>query len=145
MNRGNRRGEFSPMREGNDFQPGNRAPRNFNNRPDFGDKEGAEEKLIILDPDIAEVFRSSDHVNQALRSLLSLARQVTRGARPGGGQRPGGRPGGGPPGGGLGGGPGAGPGGGARRRRQRGGNNPTRPPKPTRPEGLPVDDEFEEE
>jgi len=129
MNRGNRRGEFAPMRDNNDFQPGNRN-RNFN-RPDFGDKEGAEEKLIILDPDIAEVFRSSEHVNQALRSLLSLARQVTRGGRPGG-PRPGGRPGGGPGGGG------------GRRRRQRG-PNPNRPPnKPQRPEGLPVDDEFEE-
>lgn len=140
MNRGNRRGDFSPMRDSNEFQPGNRAPRNFNNRPDFTEKEGQEEKLIILDPDIAEVFRSSDQVNQALRSLLSLARQVSRGGGRGG-PRPGGRPGGGP-----------GPGG--RRRRQRGNNpnnpnNPNgpnnRPAKPPRMEGLPVDDEFEEE
>jgi len=128
MNRGNRRGDFSPVRDGNDFQPGNRAPRNYNARPEFGNEaETQEEKLIILDPDIAEVFRSSDQVNKALRQLLTLARQVA-GNR---GQRPGAR--------------------GNRRRRR---NNPNRPgqpaqqqqPKPQRYEGLPVvDDDFEEE
>ncbi|MBM3394986.1 MAG: hypothetical protein FJY37_10205 [Betaproteobacteria bacterium] len=125
MNRGNRRGEFSPMREGNDLQSGNRAPRNYNNRPDFTEGDGPEEKLIILDPDIAEVFRNSDQVNKALRQLLTLARQVS--GRSGGGNRPGAR--------------------GNRRRRRNNnpGNNPNRPPKPTRMEGLPVDDDLDEE
>lgn len=132
MNRGNRRGDFSPMRDPNDFQPGNRAPRNFNARPEFvNDAAAAEEKLIILDPDIAEVFRSSDQVNKALRQLLTLARQVAGGR--GGAQRQGAR--------------------GNRRRRRNGGapgnpnnpNNPNRPAKAPRMEGLPVDDEFEEE
>lgn len=141
MNRGNRRGDFSPMRDTNEFQPGNRAPRNFNNRPEFvNDAEAAEEKLIILDPDIAEVFRNSDQVNKALRQLLTLARQVA-GNRGGGG----------------GGGGAARQGARGNRRRRRGGtnpnspngpanpNNPNRPQKAPRMEGLPVDDEFEEE
>lgn len=127
MNRGNRRGDFVPVRDANEFQPGNRAPRNYNPRPEFGNEtEGAEEKLIILDPDIAEVFRSSDQVNKALRQLLTLARQVAgnRGPRPGGAR-------------------------GNRRRRRTGPNpNPNRPqqPKPQKFEGLPVmDDELDEE
>lgn len=129
MNRGNRRGDFSPVRDNNEFQPGNRAPRNFTPRPEFNNEaEAAEEKLIILDPDIAEVFRSSDQVNKALRQLLTLARQVA--GNRGGGPRQGAR--------------------GNRRRRRNNNtgnaaNNPNRAQKPPRMEGLPVDDEFEEE
>lgn len=133
MNRGNRRGDFSPMRDPNDFQPGNRGARNFSDRHEFNNQaEAAEEKLIILDPDVAEAFRTSEQVNRALRQLLLLARQIGGGRA--GGPRQGVR--------------------GNRRRRRNGPNNPNYASDPGNPnrvrkappmEGLPVDEEFEEE
>lgn len=39
--------------------------------------------LVLLDPDLAEAFPTSEAVNDALRSLLDLARRVeARGAKP---------------------------------------------------------------
>lgn len=131
MNRGNRRGDFSPMRDPNDFQPGNRGPRNFNDRPEFNN-EAVEEKLIVLDPDVAEAFRTSEQVNRTLRQLLMMARQIGGGRA--GTPRQGVR--------------------GNRRRRRNGPNTPNYPSDSGTPnrgrraphmEGLPVDEEFEEE
>ncbi len=39
-------------------------------------KEGS--NVIVLDPDVAEVFRDSASVNQTLRSVLDLARTTRR-------------------------------------------------------------------
>ena len=41
-------------------------------------KEGA--NVIVLDPDIARVFRSSEAVNDALRSLLKVSKAAQRAA-----------------------------------------------------------------
>jgi len=46
-------------------------------------KEGA--NIVVLDPDIAEVFQDSASVNTALRSLLDLTRSTQRLTRLSGG------------------------------------------------------------
>ena len=38
--------------------------------------------LVLLDPDVADVFRDSASVNEALRLLAKLARQLTGRATP---------------------------------------------------------------
>ena len=39
-------------------------------------KEGA--NVVVLDPDVAKVFRSSEAVNEALRSLLKVSAETRR-------------------------------------------------------------------
>ena len=41
--------------------------------------------VVLLDPDVAAVFRDSDSVNQALRVLIKAAGQIDRVAGPKGG------------------------------------------------------------
>ena len=43
-------------------------------------KEGS--KIVVLDPDVAEVFRELAAVNDALCSLLKTARSIRRPSRP---------------------------------------------------------------
>lgn len=43
-------------------------------------EEGAND--VVLDPDVAKAFRNSTAVNDALRSLLKVARRTTRSSRP---------------------------------------------------------------
>ncbi|HEX5041615.1 MAG TPA: hypothetical protein VFV75_01855 [Candidatus Polarisedimenticolaceae bacterium] len=38
--------------------------------------------LVVLEPDVAKAFPTSEAVNQALRSLLELAASTRRAARP---------------------------------------------------------------
>jgi hypothetical protein len=41
----------------------------------YAERFKAGTNLVILDPDVAEVFRSDEAVNNALRGLIELARQ----------------------------------------------------------------------
>jgi hypothetical protein len=55
-------------------------------REDFGEMERGRyaarmslgSNVIVLDPEVAEVFPTADAVNDALRSLISIARTATR-------------------------------------------------------------------
>ncbi|RJR47678.1 MAG: hypothetical protein C4567_00930 [Deltaproteobacteria bacterium] len=38
--------------------------------------------LVLLSPDVAEVFQTEEAVNEALRSLIEIARRTTKPAKP---------------------------------------------------------------
>ena len=63
--------------------PMNKAPENDEMRPHYDFSGGDRGKhhrayrhgtnLVLLEPDVAEIFRSSESVNHALRMLMELA------------------------------------------------------------------------
>ena len=54
------------MRSHYDFDYGKSRPNRFADRPKLG-----RVRSIVLEPDVAEVFHSSDQVNELLRSIIT--------------------------------------------------------------------------
>jgi hypothetical protein len=50
-------------------------------RGKYYERYKAATNIVVLDPDVAEAFKGSESVNQALRLLLNLARQQVPGSR----------------------------------------------------------------
>jgi len=47
-------------------------------RGKYAERYAAGTNLMPLEPDVAEVFKDPDQVNEALRSLIALARRATK-------------------------------------------------------------------
>lgn len=58
------------MRPSYDFSKGVRGK--------YAERLGKKATLVVLDPDVAEVFDSSESVNAALRALVAIARPKKR-------------------------------------------------------------------
>jgi len=54
------------MREHYDFDYSTSRPNRFASRPKLG-----RVRSVVLEPDVAEVFHSSDQVNELLRSIIT--------------------------------------------------------------------------
>jgi hypothetical protein len=48
----------------------------------YAERYAAGSNIIVLAPDLARIFPDSQSVNQALHSLVAIARKSTKGARP---------------------------------------------------------------
>jgi hypothetical protein len=47
-------------------------------RGKYAQRYAAGSNIVRLDPDVAEIFPDSDSVNEALRTLIKIARQTTK-------------------------------------------------------------------
>jgi hypothetical protein len=61
------KGEQNELREHYDFDYGKAKPNRF------AERLSKETTLVVLDPDVATVFRTSEAVNDALRVLITAA------------------------------------------------------------------------
>ena len=51
-------------------------------RGKYAERYAAGSNIVVLDPDVARVFHSSDAVNQALRALINIAQQMPQNVEP---------------------------------------------------------------
>lgn len=65
------KGEQNELREHYDFDYGKAKPNRF------AERLSEETTLVVLDPDVATVFRTSEAVNEALRVLIAAAGNLT--------------------------------------------------------------------
>ena len=68
---GDAKSEQDELREHYDFDYGRAKPNRF------AERLGKETTLVVLDPDVATVFRTSESVNEALRVLIAAAGNLT--------------------------------------------------------------------
>jgi hypothetical protein len=47
-------------------------------RGKYAERYAAGSNVVVLSPDVAEVFPDSESVNEALRALIKIARQTSR-------------------------------------------------------------------
>ena len=59
------------------------AEYDFSNavRGRYLDRFGEGRNIVVLDPDVAKVFKNSDAVNQALRAISEIMTQLKKGKR----------------------------------------------------------------
>ena len=68
---GDAEGEQDDLREHHNFDYGKAKPNRF------AERLSRETTLVVLDPDVATVFRTSESVNAALRVLITAAGNMT--------------------------------------------------------------------
>ena len=73
---GDAKDEQNELREHYDFDYGKARPNRF------AERLSEETTLVVLDPDVATVFRTSESVNDALRVLIAAAGNLAASQQP---------------------------------------------------------------